>query len=83
MSTPIIKISDDSYRIYLGTFETRKLAQSCSDKLFQWRKQSLVQDHKFSPKDTWYRVTLGNFDSKKEALETVDYLQEQGIIHIP
>jgi hypothetical protein len=41
------------------------------------------KSHKFSPKDTWYRVTLDSFDSKKEGLETVDLLLEQDIIFLP
>jgi general secretion pathway protein A len=79
----ILETGAGLYRIYAGTFDTPKLAKVCTDKLAPLGKQPIVKDHTFSPRDTWYRVTLGSFDSKKEALETVDHLREKGIIFIP
>jgi general secretion pathway protein A len=79
----IIKNSDDSYQIYIGTFETRALAADEANKVAVLGTPPNINAQKFSAKDTWYRVTLGPFDSKKEALERVTLLTEEGIIYIP
>ena len=79
----ITKTSDGSYQIYIGTFETRKLANEEANQVADLGKQSTIKAHKFSAKDTWYRVTLGNFDSRKEAMKKVALLIEEGIIYIP
>jgi type II secretory pathway predicted ATPase ExeA len=79
----ILETVNNTYQIYAGTFDTPKSAKVCTDKLASLGKQSIVQDHTFSPRDTWYRVTLGNFNSKKQVLETVDLLLEQDIIFLP
>jgi len=78
----IIKTSDDSYKIFLGTFETRALATEETYKVADLGKQPTIKAHKFSAKDTWYRVTLGNYN-RKEATTKVDILIEQGVIYIP
>ncbi len=79
----ITKTSDGSYQIYIGTFETRKRANEKASQVADLGKQSTVKAHKFSAKDTWYRVTLGNFASKKEAMKKIALLVEQEIIYIP
>jgi type II secretory pathway predicted ATPase ExeA len=79
----ILETGDGSYRVYAGTFNTPQLAKVCTEKLAPLGKKSKVQDHTFSPRDTWYRVTLGDYESKKEALKAVDHLREQDIIFIP
>ena len=79
----IIETGDGLYRIFAGTFDTAKKANDFTYKLAPLDKQSLVQDHKFSTRDTWYRVTLGNFTAKEEALAIIDRLLEQGIIVLP
>ena len=79
----ILETGAGLYRVYAGTFNTPESVKVCTDKLAPLGKQSIVKDHTFSPRDTWYRVTLGSFATKKEALEAVDHLREQGIIFIP
>ena len=79
----IKEASAQTYIIYLGTFETPEEAQLCSAKVTDLGKEITREPHQFSSKDTWHRVTLGTFTSKKEALKTVDLLIERGIIYIP
>ena len=79
----IKKVSEDIYQVYVGTFETSNLATLCSSKVDIPEKQLSIEPHKFSSKDTWYRLTMSNFNSKKAALKMVNLLKEQDIIHIP
>ena len=79
----ITEVSDDSYRIYIGTFLTKALANACSDKLSQWGKKARIEALKFSASDTWYQVTIDNFSNKQEALETVYFLIDKNIIPFP
>ena len=55
----------------------------CSDKVISLGKSIIIEPHRFSAKDIWYRVLLGDFKSKEEALETVTSLNKKGIIYIP
>ena len=79
----ITKSNDDSYRVYLGTFETPELAAKQAGKVSEFGMKPIVKTHKFSPKDTWHRVTIDNFASKKEALEMVTLLLENSLVAIP
>lgn len=79
----IKKAPDGTYQIHAGTFETLELATSCSTKVSDSGKQRSIKPHKFSSKDTWYRLTIGSFNNKEEALKTVNLLKEQDIIYIP
>jgi len=79
----IKKDSDGTYQIHVGTFETFELVTLYSHKVIDLGKQLTIKAHKFSSKDTWYRLMMGNFNSKEEALKTVILLKEQNIIYIP
>ncbi len=79
----IKKVSENIYQVYVGTFETSNLATLFSSKLSISEKQISIVPHKFSSKDTWYRLTMSNFNSKEAALKMVNLLKEQDIIHIP
>ena len=77
------KTADGKYQIHVGTYETFELATLCSNKVIISGKQLSIEPHKFSYKDTWYRLTLDTFNSKKEALKTVNLLKKQALIYIP
>jgi len=79
----IKKVSDGIYRIHVGTFETLELVTLYSNKVIDLGKQVLIETHKFSSIDTWYRLMISNFNSKEEALKTVNLLKEQAILYIP
>lgn len=79
----IKKISDGVYRVHIGTYQTPDLASLYSNEVIDLGKKLLIQPHKFSYKDIWYRVMIGDFKSKEEALGTVDLLKELAIIYIP
>jgi cell division protein FtsN len=77
------KVSEDNYRVHVGTYETRKIANFYLNKISDLKKVLIVYAHEFSPKDTWHRLMIGHFNSKEEALKTVNLLNERGIIYIP
>lgn len=79
----IRRVSGGLYRVHVGTFESSETARSYSDILSGLNRVLILESQKFSPKDTWYRLMASSFSSKKEALETVNQLREQGIIYIP
>ena len=78
----IRKSPDGNYRLYLGTFETLGLATACSNKTIHFEKKPTIEPHRFSPKDTWYRLVIGDFRSKDEALKMANLLEEQGVIYV-
>ena len=79
----IKKITDDNYHVHVGTFESMDLVGSNADKVVYLGKSILIEPHRFSSRDIWYRVLLSNFTSKKAALQAVKRLNKKGIIYIP
>ena len=80
----IEKRKDTGYLVHAGTFDTRRLAALCEDKVQKLvRERTSVKARTFSPRDTCYRVTVGNFASKEEALNTVNLLASEKIISLP
>jgi hypothetical protein len=79
----IKNITDGNYRVHVGTFETMDLVGIYSDKVIYLEKSIVIQPHRFSSQDIWYRVLLGNFTSKEKALKAVRALNKKGIIYIP
>jgi adenylate cyclase class IV len=45
-------------------------------------KLLFIDPHEFSSQDTWYRLTMGDFKDKEEALKMVSLLEEKGLIYI-
>jgi len=79
----IFKINDGEYRVYIGTFETFDLAVQYSRKFTAPEKLLFIESQEFSPKDTWYRLTMGDYQSREEALKRVINLKEASLIYIP
>ena len=77
------KINDGEYRVHIGTFETFESAVLYSQRVTQTEKLLYIESKDFSPEDTWYRVTMGDFGDKTEALKTVNLLKEASLIYIP
>jgi general secretion pathway protein A len=74
----IIKSSDHTYKIHVGTFWRPDLAQiDINEKALKGKEIEIIP-RKISPQDTWYRVVVGKFDNKDEALRMIHLLQERG-----
>lgn len=76
------KGDDGTYRVYIGTFETFVLATAYSKKVDKQGKLFSIEAHQFSPQDTWYRLTMGGYNNKRDALETAKLLEEADLIYI-
>ena len=77
------KSNDGEYRVHIGTFETFDLAVAYSQRVTETEKLLYIESQDFSPEDTWYRVIMGDFEDKEEALKTVNLLKESSLIYIP
>jgi antitoxin component YwqK of YwqJK toxin-antitoxin module len=78
----IKKLSNGSYRVHIGTFETHELANAYSKKVNVAERKFFIEPHNVSFKDTWYRLMVGNFGNKVDALQTVKLLKEKELIYI-
>lgn len=76
----IIKSSDNTYKIHMGTFQTPDYAQLYYDEPALMGKEINIIPLKVSPHDTWYRVVLGKFDTKAEGLKTMEVLKQKGLL---
>ena len=77
------KSNDGEYRVHVGTFETFDLAVAYSRRVAETEKLLFIESQDFSPEDTWYRVIMGDFAAKEEALKTVNILNEASLIYLP
>lgn len=76
----IIKPSENTYKINVGTFETPDSTKPYRhDRALKGKKVEVIP-RKVSPQDTWYRVVIGNFNNKDEVLNMVDYLKGKGLL---
>ncbi|MCK5188064.1 MAG: SPOR domain-containing protein, partial [Deltaproteobacteria bacterium] len=79
----IKKIPGGDYRVYIGTFATYAIAAAYSQKVSSAEKLIFIDSRVFSSQDTWYRLMMGDFKDKEEALKIVGLLEEKGLIYIP
>ena len=79
----LVKTKDAEYRVHIATFEIFESAVELSQKMTEPEKLLFIESRKFSPKDTWYRLTMGDFTTKEEALKAVHLLKESSLIYIP
>jgi hypothetical protein len=77
------KSNEGEYRVHIGTFDTFDLAVAYSRRVTKTEKVLYIESKDFSPEDTWYRVILGDFENKEEALKTVNLLKEASLIYLP
>jgi hypothetical protein len=76
----IIQSADHTCKIHAGTFETPDPAKLYSDELALKGKKIETLPRKVSPRETWYRVMIGKFDNKDEALKIIFLLKEKGLL---
>jgi phage tail protein X len=73
----------DGYRIHVGTYETAQWADIYGARVKSAEKRIIVEPQQYSSRDTWYRLMLGDFTHKEEALQTVRALAKKGMIYMP
>ena len=65
----IMESSLHTYRIYVGTFGT--LGDATRFKSIFTDREVEVIPRRISPQETWYRVMVGNFKNKEQALQAI------------
>ena len=73
--------TDGTYRVHIGTFETFELATIYSKRIDNSDKHFSIDAHHFSPHDKWYRLTMGNFRNRKDALKAAKLLEKDNLIY--
>jgi general secretion pathway protein A len=76
----VFQSSDRVYKIHVGTFLTLDFVKPYKNEPLLKGKKIEVLPRKVSPQDTWYRVEVGNFDHKDEALKMIDLLKEKRLL---
>jgi general secretion pathway protein A len=76
----IIRSPDHTYKIHVGTFEAPDFVDLYSNQPELKGKKVESLPRQVSPRETWYRVMIGDFDNKDEALKTISFLKEKGML---
>ena len=76
----IIQSSDRTYKINVGTFWSPKFAKLYRSEPSLRGKEIEIVARKATPKETWYRVVVGKFDSEDEALKVISILKDKKLL---
>jgi phage tail protein X len=71
------------YVVHLGTFDYPEAIRLYNHESILSGKDIEAVPRKVSPKETWYRVVAGKFESKEEALKTFEVLRGKKLIPVP
>jgi general secretion pathway protein A len=71
---------DGKFHIYLGTFGDQRSIQALKQHPFLKGKTFKTALRKVSGNVLWYRVTVGGFESKEDALQALRGLKQQGVL---
>ena len=71
---------DGRHHIYLGTFGNQRSIQALKKHPLLQGKTFKTALRKVSSDVLWYRVTVGGFESKEEALKALRVLKQQGVL---
>jgi cell division protein FtsN len=76
----IKKSSDGTVHVHLGTFpSSREAARYREDNNLKGKKVDVIQ-RKVSRTVTWYRVLVGPFASRDEALKFIETIKQKGLL---
>jgi hypothetical protein len=76
----IIKFSDHSYKIHVGTFRSPEYAEFYKNEPSLRGKKIEIIARKKTPKETWYKVVVGKFNSEDEVLKAISILKERNLL---
>ncbi|HSB06256.1 MAG TPA: AAA family ATPase [Thermodesulfobacteriota bacterium] len=71
---------DRTYKIHLGTFGSTEFAKPYKNEPALKGKKIEVFPRKVTSQDTWYRIIVGNFSSRDEAVRVIDLLKEKRLL---
>jgi general secretion pathway protein A len=72
--------SDNRYQIYLGTFATAQEAGRYKDEPALKEKSLKVTSRRVSPREAWYRIVAGPFQTREEALKSIQTLKAKKLL---
>jgi cell division protein FtsN len=67
-----------TYKIHAGTFENLMAANAFVEELAFKERKNEILSRRVSPREVWYRVMIGSFNKREEALKTISRLKEKG-----
>jgi len=76
----IIPNPDLTYSIHAGTFDTSDPAERYGGEPALKGKKIEILSRKVSPQEIWYRITIGKFENRNEALKTISILRRKGLL---
>jgi type II secretory pathway predicted ATPase ExeA len=76
----IVDGPDNDFRIHLGTFTYRRSLRAFERDPSLKGKELEFVPRKVSPRETWYRVLAGKFNSKEECLKVIHALKKKGLL---
>ena len=76
----IIPSSEGTCKIHVGTFSTQDISKLYRNERSLAKKEIEVFPRKVSAQETWYRVVVGKFDNREEALKAIHLLKEKGLL---
>ena len=68
------------FKIHVGTFWTPDFARPYKSEPALKGREIEVHPRRVSPQDTWYRVVIGNFANRDDALKMIDLLKGKGLL---
>jgi len=76
----ILESPDQTYQIHAGTYASPNVAGRYSNISALKEKEIEVIPRKASPEETWYRVVIGRFDNRDDALKMIRLLKGRGLV---
>ncbi len=76
----LIRCPDNTYKIHLGTFLRKPATRSLENQPTLQGKAIEVVSRPVSPRETWYRVMAGRFETREEGIKTLQTIRSKGII---
>jgi len=71
---------DNRYQLYLGTFATVQEAARYKNEPALKEKKLKVTTRRVSPREDWYRIVAGPFQTREEALQTIQTLKAKKLL---
>jgi hypothetical protein len=75
----ILEHPDQTYQIHAGTRGPEYIQSTANVSALKEKKIEVIP-RKVSPGDTWYRVVIGRFDNRDEALKMIRLLKGRGLL---
>ena len=76
----IVQSSNRTYKINVGTFWSPKFANLYRSEPSLRGKEIEIVARKATPKETWYRVVVGKFDSEDKVLKGISILKDRKLL---